>query len=364
MLSFGNLTWLAAPWLFAECYIYRLVYTFFSTSSLFWQSYDIFYTEKCQLLVASHVATIELLKRFGQILESLRSGDRHLADEQTEEALFDEMVQIALWGNATDLTLLSSLSMDEVQSRQGKKARGASREHIVANDRDKVWALLSSLKNGKCPSTGVVHIVLDNSGFELLADLVVASYLLEKKFADMIVLHGKAMPWFISDVNARDLEWLVGSFAKGTYYPEAASQDKAVIQKTGTYWRDLLSSKKIEFRAHPFWTTQHSFGRMPVLQPELFAELAGADLVIFKGDLNYRKLTYDGYWPKTTPFSKAMGPFAKMHGEKGVRTLVLRTCKADVCVGLSAEQEEKLEEGWTRYGKYGVISYWDAKAAE
>ena len=274
------------------------------------------------------------------------------------------MVQIALWSNATDLTLLDSLSVNEVQSRQGKKARDASREHIVVDDTDEVWALLSALKNGKCPSTGVVRIVLDNSGFELLADLVVASYLLEKEFADMVVLHGKAMPWFVSDVNARDLEWLVSSFAKGTYYPDAASPDKAVIQKIGTYWRDLLSSKRIEFRSHPFWTTQHSFGRLPKLQPQLFAELAGADLVIFKGDLNYRKLTYDGYWPKVTPSSKAMGPFAEMHRGKGLRTLVLRTWKADVCVRLRAEQEEKLEEGWTKYGKYGVMSYWDAKRAE
>ena len=101
-----------------------------------------------------------------------------------------------------------------------------------------------------------------------------------------------------------------------------------------------------------------------MLQPEHLAELAGADLVIYKGNSNDRKLTNDGYWPKTTPFSMAMGLLAKMHGGKRVRTLVLRTCKADVFVGLRAEQEEKLEEGWTRYGKYGVISYWDAKRAE
>ena len=35
--SLGHLTWLASPWLFAECYLYRLVYTFFSMSTPFWQ---------------------------------------------------------------------------------------------------------------------------------------------------------------------------------------------------------------------------------------------------------------------------------------------------------------------------------------
>ena len=48
---------------------------------------------------------------------------------------------------------------------------------------------------------------------------------------------------------------------------------------------------------------------------------------------------------KITPFSKARGPFAEMHGGKGARILVLRTCKTDVCIGLRAEQEDKLDEG-------------------
>jgi damage-control phosphatase, subfamily III len=41
--SWGQLTWLAAPWLFSECYIYRLAYTFFSESTPFWQSHEIFF---------------------------------------------------------------------------------------------------------------------------------------------------------------------------------------------------------------------------------------------------------------------------------------------------------------------------------
>ena len=40
-----------------------------------------------------------------------------------------------------------------------------------------------------------------------------------------------------------------------------------------------------------------------------------------------------------------MGPLANMNGQKGVRIPVLGTWKADVCVGLRAEHEEKLEGG-------------------
>ncbi|KAF7506965.1 hypothetical protein GJ744_011096 [Endocarpon pusillum] len=174
------------------------------------------------------------------------------------------------------------------------------------------------------------------------------------------------MPWFVSDVNARDLEYLIGTFARGTYYPDATTTEREDVRYAGQYWADLRRQGELEFQASSFWTTQHSFGRMPMIDPTLFAELADGDLVVFKGDLkflNYRKLTYDGKWPKTTPSHEAIGPFAKQHDGRGVRTLVLRTCKADECVGLSAGQEEGLEEsnGWTRYGRYGVVSYWYAK---
>lgn len=96
LCSMGQLSWLAAPWLFAECYIYRLVYTFFSKSTPFWQAHDIFFTDKRDSLAASHVATFELIKRFRTILAALRQDDSHLADEETQKALLDEIIQIGL----------------------------------------------------------------------------------------------------------------------------------------------------------------------------------------------------------------------------------------------------------------------------
>lgn len=121
----------------------------------------------------------------------------------------------------------------------------------------------------------------------------------------------------------------------------------------------MRDSKRLEAQYHPFWTTQHSFGRLHAAAPELYENLAAADLVVFKGDLNYRKLVYDGLWPKTTPFRKAIGPLAKP--ETGLKTLALRTAKADVCVGLQHGVEEKLEKNWAWTGKYGIISYCHAQ---
>ena len=350
--------WLAAPWLYTECYMYRLIHTYFTLSTHFWHSFDMFATSKRSSLVGSKKGTIELVKRFRGVLQAI--AEKQAVDEDTEKAIFEEMIQISLWGNATDLSLLTSLSVEELNSLQGKAVREGNKKNIVVDDTEQVWSILSRLQSVR--SSKDIHIVLDNAGFELLTDLVFAGYLIQSGYAKKIVLHGKRMPWFVSDVNPEDLYYLIEGFANGTIYDDIDPTDKDELQEAGKYWKGLIHSGQLEFRAELFWTTQHPFGRLPIVEPALFEDLTDADLVIYKGDLNYRKLTYDGLWPHSTPFSEALGPLAKKHDGQGVRSLVLRTAKADVCVGLKRGQDANLEEGWTRHGKYAVVSYWDAKS--
>ncbi|KAL9104909.1 MAG: hypothetical protein Q9163_000226 [Psora crenata] len=351
--------WLKAPWLYTECFMYRLVATYFTTSTPFWQSFDVFAHSKRLSFEGSHIGTVELVKRFRTMLDAIQSDEA--TDEATQKAIFEEMVQISLWGNATDLSLLTSLSVEELQSRQGKEAREASKANVMVDDTHQVWDLLSTLKKEK--TLGEIHYVLDNAGFELLTDLVFASYLIESGYTTKVVLHGKRMPWFVSDVNLGDLKDLIEGFAHGTMYDSIGAQDKQALQESGKYWQQQIDNGTVEFAAHPFWTTQHPYGRMAEVEPHLYEQLAMADLVIYKGDLNYRKLTYDGMWPKTTSFKEAIGPLAKKNLDgKGTRSLVLRTCKSDVAVGLNPGVEENLPKDWTRTGKYAVVSYWDAKS--
>ena len=88
--------------------------------------------------------------------------------------------------------------------------------------------------------------------------------------------------------------------------------------------------------------------------PDLFLHLSRSDLVLFKGDLNHRKLTYDCAAPAATPFEEAIGPMASAPGAPKVCSL--RTVKSDVVVGLPsnelADKLDKEEPGWKISGKY------------
>lgn len=100
--------------------------------------------------------------------------------------------QICLWGNATDLSLLTSLSHEDIQALQSVE-RGAN--FLLKNDFQASFEHIKDLRNKR------VDIVLDNSGFELVTDLALADWLVSvSPFCDQVVFHPKLMPWFVSDV--------------------------------------------------------------------------------------------------------------------------------------------------------------------
>lgn len=62
-------------------------------------------------------------------------------------------------------------------------------------------------------------------------------------------------------------------------------------------WFLLIVSQKYEqegkwiYEQHPFWCTGFTFWDLHTEAPDLFLHLSHSDLVIFKGDLNFRKVS-------------------------------------------------------------------------
>ncbi|KAB5550889.1 putative UPF0364 protein [Coniochaeta sp. 2T2.1] len=374
----GKPTWLNTPWLYTECYLFRRINSYFSLST-HWKNYDVFARQKINTFRSSRPAVLELAARYRDLITKMRENKGKSVDEAAEKELFMEMSEICLWGNATDLSLLTSLSYEDIQKLQGSEARKNSEKNILVNELPAAYEqLLKAKKEGKKERR--VDIVLDNAGFELYVDLILAGYLLSAGLATTVVLHPKSIPWFVSDVLPSDFAALLGAVASPRKFYETPSEDEIHQDISPTplteteadelsflfqEWVTFHSEGQLVLRPNRFWTHPGSFWRLPHTDKELHEDLKSSELVIFKGDLNYRKLTADVQWDPTTPFIEAIGP---MGPGSGVNVLALRTCKADVVVGLEPGKDEELRamEGgggdsgarkWAWSGKWAVVSY-------
>jgi len=279
-----------------------------------WKSYDVFSVQKTSTFRSSRPAVLELASRYNDLTKQLSSQNKSTQassgeQSEAEKVLFTEMCEICLWGNATDLSLLTNLSYDDIQKLQGSAARKAQEKNIIANDLEKAFATLHAAKaSGNNKTDRRVDIVLDNAGFELYVDLLLAGYLLQSGLATTIVLHPKNIPWFVSDVVPKDFAALFSvllnakSFYetptdddrdRGVQPAELSKEEEEAVAALAQNWSELYAEGKIVLRPNAFWTEGGSFWRLPTSAPALFEDLKESELVIFKGDLNYRKLVGD-----------------------------------------------------------------------
>lgn len=179
---------MSAPWIFAEAYKYRRLHSCFSVSK-YWQDYDVFFRQKCDTFARSGHAVFELAARFADPFK--------IPNDEVKKLIFYELFQVCLWGNSTDLSLLIDMSEEDIRNLQstGGDHLAATQKNILGNDIDKVWDHLKDSKNGR------IDFVLDNAGFELFTDLVLADFLLQSGLASQIKFHGKRFAWFVSDVT-------------------------------------------------------------------------------------------------------------------------------------------------------------------
>jgi hypothetical protein len=112
--------------------------------------------------------------------------------------------------------------------------------------------------------------------------------------------------------------------------------------------RSYQESRRLGLRTHWHYATSLFYFQLP---NDLRTRLASMELVILKGDVNYRRLVGDVHWPPTTPFERATAYFP-------APLVALRTMKAELIVGLGegrAEQLRKDDPEWMVNGRRGLI---------
>lgn len=309
---FGH-TWLDVPWYWAEAYFYRRLLEatgYFQPGAM--HGFDPFATTK-QREWAPEVAPAAV----DRVLASLSEDPR----EQ-----FEQLLHASLWGNRTDLSYMVAAHLGATSGP------GDERNNLLVDDSFMVLEHLVANEGGK------VGIITDNAGTELLMDVALADFLLRTDLASEVHMHLKPQPFYVSDAMIADL-------ANGV---DALIESGGQAAKLGRRTDGHVAAGQLILETHPFYCLPLFYEEMPA---GLQAALGGLNLVIVKGDANYRRLVGDRHWPPTSPFTELTAYFP-------APVVALRTFKAELVVGLApgqAEQAAAEDPNWLVNGKRGVI---------
>jgi hypothetical protein len=267
-----NDTWLTAPWMVTEFYVYRRMIEatgFWDKDSPGYQ-YDPFAKQKRAGLESSVGSAEPMLGKIPDLPRDSSDGINLAAS-------------IALWGNKMDLSLwpadAGNTNVDVFSSILDR-----AQENLLHDDSSALSAHCETLRE---KGGGDVDIIVDNAGFELITDLALAQYLIDSGIASCVTFQLKSHPTFVSDALEKDLVEHVDHYLNldKALYPNA--------QQSGEKWKGYLRDGKWKCHEDNFWV--QAFAMWDITEP-LRTDLKNrCDLAFVKGDANYRRLlgTYD-----------------------------------------------------------------------
>ena len=313
VLNYAGKTWLELPWYFAESFFYRKLLEatkYFQTGDTF--SQDPFLPEKIQSL-ASDIPWFETeLQNYMEI---------------PEEERFSALFHSCLWGNRADL---SNFTVRE----QMQNALYATKQNdqILIDHTVEVGFILSH----GCKQ---LDWICDNIGKEQLFDLVTADFILNHFHCEQIVFHLKDRPFFVSDATIEDTLFTMD---------QLQNTNQKTTCNLGNQLKEYINAGRIKLVTDPFYTSCYMYRQIP---DKLRDKLTSSNLVILKGDVNYRRLLDDCHWPYTTSMEEITSYFPAPF-------VTLRTLKGEIMVDLAkgqAEEIAKADPDWLINGKRGII---------
>lgn len=262
------------------------------------------------------------------------------------EFLIKLLLQISLWGNKCDLSI--SVGVQNSQLSDPLDNLKILRPNILVNETNQLWQYFQQKENNN--KSNKIAVVLDNAGFELFTDLCLIEFLQESGILSgnsCVNFYVKEMPWFVSDVMKKDFNWTL------EYLCENVKSNS--LKTLGCKWKNYFRIGKWKIIENHFWTLPYDYSEMENVENDLYKELQASKLVLFKGDLNYRKLAGDLNWDFQVPLSHALRGFLP------TTICSLRTIKADVVCGIHGDdvlekiKNNILPKDWMTTGEYGLI---------
>eukprot|EP00542_Grammatophora_oceanica_P021178 CAMPEP_0194035038 /NCGR_PEP_ID=MMETSP0009_2-20130614/7500_1 /TAXON_ID=210454 /ORGANISM="Grammatophora oceanica, Strain CCMP 410" /LENGTH=403 /DNA_ID=CAMNT_0038676241 /DNA_START=186 /DNA_END=1397 /DNA_ORIENTATION=+ len=326
----ANDTWLTAPWLVTEFYVYRRL----MQALAYWDpasagyKYDPFAKQKKAGLTSS-VASAEPMFTKLPTLPKTKEG-------VTLAAAF------ALWGNKMDLSLWPADAANSNVDVFTDILASAS-ENLLHDDSDTLGDHCDKLR---AKGGGNVDIIVDNAGFELVTDLALAQHLVESGVAKCVTFQLKSHPTFVSDALEKDLVETV------EYYAALDASKFPAAQVAGSKMKEYLADGRWKCHEDNFWV--QPFAMWEMTEPLRTDMKERCDLAFVKGDANYRRLLGDRTWDLTAPFQDVVGAYFPCP------VCALRTLKAELGCGMDADQVERaksLDDSWMVNGRFGVVQF-------
>ena len=302
-------TWFEVQFYFAEAFFYQLI---LEKTGFFKSGKDPFKSQKIRDI-------LENRELFGSILMDFEHFSNKNPDQ---DRLIKYLLQVSLWGNKADL---SQVVTDRYQA-------DITGEAMVLDESFEIVKFFAWHANQ-------IDIILDNSGVELFSDLILAAGLLTARSTKTVVLHAKKYPTFVSDATCSDITDLI-QFMKN-------HENKLVIA-FGNRLEDLIRKEVIQLEDHDFWNAPLHFRDIP---NDLLNKLNRADLMILKGDANYRRIFEDRKIPANTKMSS-------LNISLPVPTTAIRILKSELIVGMDSVKVQALEKKdpeWLVNGRHGLI---------
>jgi hypothetical protein len=310
--GFYGRRWTDVPFLWAESYFYRRLLEavrYFEPGP--WHRLDPFRAKKSSELHDRRVtALLEQLDATGPI---------------TDADAFALFLHGAVWGNKADLGFEMGLHAAGLTASHGLAPQ------LLVDDTTAAWTYLTEQR----PRS--IIVIADNAGPEIICDLLLIDFLLRDP-ERTIEIHLKPDPYYVSDANPADLFDALHLLANAG--PAA--------RHVATRLTDHMRTDILRLDTDAFYVKPERLADAPF---ELHERYAAADLVIVKGDLNYRRLVGDVHHDPTTPFADACNDFP-------TRLLALRALKSDVIIGLDAHTlaaQEATNTPWRTNGSRAVI---------
>lgn len=281
----------------------------------------------------THESKIKKLLELGLKIKNC-TGDRN------QEENLGKLLKMNLSANSTDLSQLFWEQFSEVRA--------------AIDDSKEFWADYASDLGG----TSRINILVDNFGIEFLSDIILGYYFILKKGRDTdieIIYHVNELPIFVSDVKSGDEKLLFDILSKLT---ENNEEYTALLDDI----RSFIGTKLI-FRPDFFWNMPDNYNIVSKSEYKNTRELSaikdifnGSNLLIVKGDLNYRRMVGDRNYNPNKKIESRIG-YIKCP------ILIIRSFKSDCTLlgrkGRDFLRNKNIEQDWQSSGKYGIIQYID-----